>query len=75
MRDALDCANSTLEQMAWHWFYPFGTNPSAESFVHSRARFQISGGRLEERLADCLLLLEAHDREQGVVLKSRPNGV
>jgi hypothetical protein len=35
----LDCANPTLEQMARHWFYSFGTNPSAESFVHSRARF------------------------------------
>jgi hypothetical protein len=25
--DALDCANPTLEQMARHWFYSFGTNP------------------------------------------------
>jgi hypothetical protein len=25
--------------MARHWFYSFGTNPSAESFVCSRARF------------------------------------
>jgi hypothetical protein len=24
--------------MARHWFYSFGTNPSAESFVLSRAR-------------------------------------
>jgi hypothetical protein len=39
MRDALDCANPSLEQMARHSFYSFGTNPSAESFVHSRARF------------------------------------
>jgi hypothetical protein len=23
----LDCANPTLEQMARHWFYYFGTNP------------------------------------------------
>jgi hypothetical protein len=38
-RDALDCANPTLEQMARHWFYSFGTNPSVESFVHSRACF------------------------------------
>jgi hypothetical protein len=38
-RDAMGCANPTLEQMAWHWFYSFGTNPSAESFVHSRACF------------------------------------
>jgi hypothetical protein len=28
-RDALDCANPTFEQMARHWFYSFGTNPSA----------------------------------------------
>jgi hypothetical protein len=38
-RDVLDCANPTLEQMARHWFYSFGTNPDAESFVRSRARF------------------------------------
>jgi hypothetical protein len=44
----LDCANPTFEQMARHWFYSFGTNPSAESFVRSRACFSISGGRLED---------------------------
>jgi hypothetical protein len=38
-RDVLDRANPTFEQMARHWFYSFGTNPSAESFVPSRARF------------------------------------
>jgi hypothetical protein len=38
-RDALQCANPTFEQMPRHWFYSFGTNPSAESFVRSRARF------------------------------------
>jgi hypothetical protein len=38
--------------MAWHWLYSFGTNPSAKSFVRSRARFLISGGRLEEHLFD-----------------------
>jgi hypothetical protein len=38
-RDDLVCANPTLEQMAWHWFNSFSTNPSAESFVHSCARF------------------------------------
>jgi hypothetical protein len=38
-KDGLDCANPTFEQMARHWFYSFGTNPSAESFVRSRARF------------------------------------
>jgi hypothetical protein len=38
-KNGLDCANPTFEEMARHWFYSFGTNPSAESFVHSRARF------------------------------------
>jgi hypothetical protein len=33
-------------------FYSFGTNPSAESFLRSRARFLISGGILEEHLDD-----------------------
>jgi hypothetical protein len=27
--------------MARHWFYSFGTNPSAESFVRSRACFEL----------------------------------
>jgi hypothetical protein len=38
-KDGLDGANPTFEQMARHWFYSFGTNPSAESIVCSRARF------------------------------------
>jgi hypothetical protein len=38
-KDVLACANATFEQMARHWFYSFGTNPSVESFVRSRARF------------------------------------
>jgi hypothetical protein len=38
-RDSLECAKTTFEQMAWHWFYSFGTNPSAESFVCSHAHF------------------------------------
>jgi hypothetical protein len=38
--------------MARYWFYSFGPNPSAESFVRSRARFLILGGRLEEHLVD-----------------------
>jgi hypothetical protein len=38
-KDGLVCANPTFEKMARHWFYSFGTNPSAESFVRSRARF------------------------------------
>jgi hypothetical protein len=29
-KDGLVCANPTFEQMARHWFYSFGTNPSAE---------------------------------------------
>jgi hypothetical protein len=51
-KDGLDCANPTFEQMAQHWFYSFGTNPSAASFVCSRTHFLISGGRLEEHLVD-----------------------
>jgi hypothetical protein len=38
-KDGLVCANPTFEQMARHRFYSFGTNPSAESFVRSRAHF------------------------------------
>jgi hypothetical protein len=38
--------------MGRHWFYSFGTNPSAKSFVRSCARFLISGGTLEEHLVD-----------------------
>jgi hypothetical protein len=38
-KDVLDGANPSLEQMAQHWFYNFGNNPSAELFVRSRARF------------------------------------
>jgi hypothetical protein len=33
-RDAMICANPTLEQMVRHWFYSFGTNPSAKSREH-----------------------------------------
>jgi hypothetical protein len=38
--------------MARHWFYSFGTNPSAESFVRSRACFLNFSGRLEDHLVD-----------------------
>jgi hypothetical protein len=38
-KDGSVCANPTFEQMARHWFYSFGTNPSAESFVRSCAHF------------------------------------
>jgi hypothetical protein len=47
MSVVLDCANPTLEQMARHWFYSFGTNPSAELFVHSRALFEFQVGNLK----------------------------
>jgi hypothetical protein len=35
----MDFANPTFEQMVRHWFDSFRTNPSAESFAHSRSRF------------------------------------
>jgi hypothetical protein len=38
-RDWLDFANPAFEQMARHWFDSFCTNPSAESFAHSRSLF------------------------------------
>jgi hypothetical protein len=38
-KDGLVCANPTFEQMARHWFYTFGTNPSVESFARSRSWF------------------------------------
>jgi hypothetical protein len=38
-RDRMDFANPTFEQMARHWFDLFCTNPSAESFAHSRSHF------------------------------------
>jgi hypothetical protein len=46
-RDTLDCANPTLEQMARHWFYSFGTNPNDESFVHSVLVFEFQIGGLK----------------------------
>jgi hypothetical protein len=38
-RDRMDFANPTFEQMVRHWFDSFCTNPSAESFAHSRSHF------------------------------------
>jgi hypothetical protein len=38
-RDRMDFSNPTFEKMARHWFDLFCTNPSAESFTHSRSRF------------------------------------
>jgi hypothetical protein len=35
----LDCINPSFEQMTRNWFYSFGTNPNAESFVLSCAHF------------------------------------
>jgi hypothetical protein len=37
----------TFKQMAQHWFYSFGTNPSAESFARSLARFEFQVGDLK----------------------------
>jgi hypothetical protein len=36
-RDRMDFANPMFEKMARHWFDLFCTNPSAESFAHSRS--------------------------------------
>jgi hypothetical protein len=41
-RDRMDFANPTFEKMVMHWFDSFCTNPSAESFAHSRSCFLIS---------------------------------
>jgi hypothetical protein len=38
-RDRIDFANPTFEHMARHWFDLFCTNPSVESFAHSRSCF------------------------------------
>jgi hypothetical protein len=38
-RSRMDVANPTFEEMAQHWFDTFGTNPSVESFAHSRYWF------------------------------------
>jgi hypothetical protein len=36
---SVDFANPSFEQMARHWFDSFCSNPSVESFAHSRSRF------------------------------------
>jgi hypothetical protein len=33
----MNVANTTFEEMAWHWFDTFGTNHSVESFARSRS--------------------------------------
>jgi hypothetical protein len=43
----LVCANPTFEQMARHWFYTFGTNPSVESFLALALGFELQVGGLE----------------------------
>jgi hypothetical protein len=35
----MNVANPTFDEMARHWFHTFGTNPSVESFAHSRSWF------------------------------------
>jgi hypothetical protein len=39
VHDKMDCSNPTLEQMAHHWFYSFGTSPSVESFCSLTCSF------------------------------------
>jgi hypothetical protein len=48
----LVCANPTFEQIARHWFYTFGTNPSVESFARSRSWFRVAGGWPREHFVD-----------------------
>jgi hypothetical protein len=43
MRDRMDFANPTFEQMARHWFDSFCTNPNVESFAHSHSLFLFCG--------------------------------
>jgi hypothetical protein len=38
-RDGMEFANPTFVQIERHWFDSFCTNPSAESFAHSRSHF------------------------------------
>jgi hypothetical protein len=35
----MDFSNPTFEEMAWHWFDSFGTNPNVESFARSSSWF------------------------------------
>jgi hypothetical protein len=74
-RDRMDFANPTFEQMVRHWFDSFCTNPSAESFAHSRSRLFFSGGRHGGFLVDQLRFLSTHDRRLTVVLQPRPGDV
>jgi hypothetical protein len=68
----IDLANPMFEQMARHCFDSFCTNPSAESFAHSRSRFYFAGGRHGGLLVDRLRLLSTDDRRSTVVLQPHP---
>jgi hypothetical protein len=59
-RGTIDVANPTFEEMVRHWFHTFGTNPSVESFAHSRSWFRVSGGMPGEHLVDIGVVLRSH---------------
>jgi hypothetical protein len=67
-RDRMDIDNPAFEQIAQCYFDSFCTNPSVESFAHSRSRFDFLGGRHGGLLVDRLRLLSTHDRRSKVVL-------
>jgi hypothetical protein len=43
----MDFAKPMFEQMAWHWFDSFCTNPSAELFAHSHSFFILQVGGMD----------------------------
>jgi hypothetical protein len=45
-RDDMVCANPTLEQMAWYWFYSFGTNPVLSHLFTHVLIFEFQAGDL-----------------------------
>jgi hypothetical protein len=46
-KDALEFANLTLEQMAQHWFYSFGTKSNAELLFAHMLVFEFQVGDLK----------------------------
>jgi hypothetical protein len=68
--DKMDFANPTFEQMTRHWFD--SSNPSVESFAHSRSPFLFVGGRHGGLLVDRLRLLLTHEGRSKVVLQAHP---
>jgi hypothetical protein len=68
----MDFADPTFEQMVRNWFDSFCTNPSVESFSHSRSRFLFLGGRHGGLLVDRLWLLSTHDQRSIVVPQRHP---